>query len=189
MIDVTQQFAVELAVTIRPCKERDLPGLEWFGMFTPHRELIRAAFERQQRGEVLMLVADINDFPAGQAWIDLTKKRDESVGVVWAVRVIPFLQNLRIGTRLIAAAERALVNHGFAYSELGVEKNNVDAKRLYERIGYSVVSEEQDEFSCGTPDGSLRQVPVEELILRKKLRRLSRTASSPNHTDISGEEQ
>ena len=56
------------------------------------------AFQRQQRGEVLMLVAEANRFPIGQLWIDLVKKQEESIGIIWALRVMPAFQNLGVGS-------------------------------------------------------------------------------------------
>jgi hypothetical protein len=74
------QFELKIDMAIRPCREEDLRALEWFGKWSQYRGVIAEAFERQQQGEVMMLVADINRFPIGQLWIDLAKKREESVG-------------------------------------------------------------------------------------------------------------
>src|SRR3954454_4848974 len=74
-----RSFTVPLRVSIRPCERDDLPGLEWFGLYTPHREIIAAAFDRQVRGTNLMLVAEANGFPVGQVWIDLEKQAAERV--------------------------------------------------------------------------------------------------------------
>src|SRR3954452_1668751 len=121
-VSATPAWVLTLPVAIRACVREDLPKLEWFGLFTRHREIFRAPYASQERGENLMLVAEVNAFPAGQVWVDLVRKRAESAGVLWAVRVFPFLQGLGIGARLIAAAEQALRARGFAYAELGVEK-------------------------------------------------------------------
>ena len=64
-----------LKLRIRRCTEPDLPLLEWFGLYTCHREIIHEAFRRQEIGETLMLVAEANRFPAGQVWIDLARER------------------------------------------------------------------------------------------------------------------
>ena len=67
-------FSVPARLEIRLCREADLPQLEWFGMYSEHREIIRSTYESQERGETAMLVADLNGFPAGQVWINLTLK-------------------------------------------------------------------------------------------------------------------
>ena len=41
---------------------------EWFGLFTDHRKMILAAYDSQERGEALMLVAETQGFPVGQVW-------------------------------------------------------------------------------------------------------------------------
>src|SRR6188508_3179209 len=99
------RFSLELELKIRHCARQDLPQLEWFGLYTEHRQLIDEAFRRQQAGEVVMLVADLDGFPVGQAWLDLSAQAADSVGVIWAVRVFPLLRNHGIGTRLMLAAE------------------------------------------------------------------------------------
>jgi GNAT superfamily N-acetyltransferase len=167
---VLDRYTLPIEVVIRTTREEDLDGLEWFGMFTPHRELIREAFRRQQCGEVVMLVAEVNSFPAGQAWIDLTRYAAASVGMVWALRVLPLLQHKGVGTRLLAAAEVVIRARGLAAAEIGVEKHNPGARRLYERVGYRVTREEYEEYEYTTPDGVRMRVPVDQWILRKMLR-------------------
>lgn len=131
-------FSVCLDVIIRPCRARDLPALEWFGLFESHRGLIRAVFERQREGEAMMLVVEANGEPSGQLWIDLSRRRRDATGVIWAVRVLPCLQRLGIGTRLMDTAEAILRRDGFERSEVTVELDNEGARRLYERLGYTV---------------------------------------------------
>lgn len=167
--DQLQQFTVSVPVTIRLCRKDDLPALEWFGMFTDHREMILAAYDSQERGEALMLVAETQGFPVGQVWIDLTLERVDATGVLWAVRVFPTLQNRGIGTQLMAAAEDVLRCRGCTTVELGVEKDNLQAKRFYERQGYQVVGDTQEEYSYTTPDGVFVCVPTEQWMLRKSL--------------------
>lgn len=129
-------FTVCLNVVIRPCREADLPALEWFGLFAPHRQLIRRVFEQHRRGEALMLVAEVNGEASGQLWIDMQRHKEERIGEIWAVRILPCLQRLGIGTRLIAVAETLLLERGFEQAQLAVETDNPAARRLYERLGY-----------------------------------------------------
>ena len=166
---VLERFGVPLEVTLRLCREDDLAALEWFGLFTEHRELIRGAYERQLQGENIMLVADVNGFPAGQTWVDLARFAARGTGLLWAVRVFPILRNRGIGRRLITAAERLLRQRGFGAAEMGVEKHNRDALRLYERLGYRRMREALDEYSYTTPDGVWMRITEELLMLRKEL--------------------
>jgi ribosomal protein S18 acetylase RimI-like enzyme len=167
------EFADSMSVTavllIRTCQSDDLPLMEWYGQFRDHRELFADAFARHLAGENVMLVADLHGFPAGQAWIDLVKHRTERVGYIWAVRVFPFLRGLGIGTQLMHVAEKVLTEHGYRCAEVGVEKDNADARRLYERLGYRLLGDVREEYGFTTPDGVKASYTVDHWRLRKSL--------------------
>ena len=166
MID---QLTINLPIIIRTCRENDLSDLEWFGLLTEYRQTIRNAFQRYQKGEIIMLIAEANHFPIGQVWIDLTKRREQSIGFLWSLRVFTPFQNLGIGTRLIASAERQLKTQRFRISELSVEKDNPHAQRLYERLGYQVVRDNIEEWEYTPPNGKPVHVRNDEWILHKSL--------------------
>src|SRR5262249_52694321 len=153
VVSVLDEFELPLRIAIRPCHEADLPKLEWFGLHHHSRELIGAAWERTGGGGVVMLGADPGGFPARQVSVDVETKAAGSVGILWALRVSRCVQNLGIGTRLVRAAEGLVRQRGFAAAELGVDKTNPAARRLYERLGYAVVGEEQDSWEYLTPGG------------------------------------
>jgi ribosomal protein S18 acetylase RimI-like enzyme len=165
-------FDVTMQVAIRPCMREDLEKLEWFGLFARYRQLFADTFTRSEMGEIVMLVADVNEFPVGSVWIDLVKQREQSTGVLYALRVLPPLQNLGIGTRLIAAVEVLLQKRGYKIVELGVEKNNPDAKRLYERLGYRLLRDNLEKWEIVTPGGQTVQEQVDEWIMQKILRQI-----------------
>ena len=133
--DFLQEFNVSLPVTIRKCAAEDLPELEWFGLFTHDREIIRDVFRRQQRGESLMLIANVNGHPVGQVWIELSTLHSRSAGWLWAVRVFPWFERLGIGRLLIRGAEQAIRRRGLRYAQLAVDEEN-PASRFYEQLGY-----------------------------------------------------
>lgn len=164
-----RRVRIEIDVTIRRCRQEDLLELEWGGAYTPHRELIREAYEQQRHGELLMLVADLNGRPIGQIWIDLQRKRRRSVAVLWALRVLPYLQRLGVGTRLIEVAEQAAVQLGFRTAELDVEPHNHGARRLYERLGYRFMATEQHVFRFTAPDGAPLERTLPVHVLHKRL--------------------
>ena len=60
-------------------------------------------------------------------------------------------------------------SNGFATAELGVDKTNPAARRLYERLGYAVVGEEQDSWEYPTPDGGRAVERSDEWILHRYL--------------------
>ncbi len=156
-------------VTIRPAEHADLRKLEWFGLFTPFRDITEHAYARAEQGEIAFLVAELNSFPVGQVWVDFVKFAGEGVGIIWALRVLEPLQNLGIGTHLIRAAEQTIRDHGLPAAEIGVSVQNQSAKRLYERLGYTVQRDHIERWSYTTPDGDTRHVEEHEWILRKRL--------------------
>ena len=162
-------FDVTMQVSIRPCQREDLAKLEWFGLFSRYRQLFADTFTRSEKGEIVMLVAVVNEFPVGSVWVDMVRKREQSTGVLYALRVLPPLQNLGIGTRLIAAVEDLLQKRGFKIVELGVEKNNPDAKRLYERSGYRLLRDNLEKWEIVTPDGQTVQEQADEWVMQKSL--------------------
>lgn len=170
---VLARQTASLEVTVRWCTARDLPDLEWFGLFHHHRAIFLDAFARHERGENLMLVADLNGFPVGQAWIDLLKRRAENAGYIWAVRVLPPLQNAGIGSLLMQTAEQVLRDRGYEQAEVGVETENAGARRLYERLGYRCVGELSETYGYTTPEGAEVHHLVEQWLLRKPLTPIS----------------
>ena len=166
---VVGRLVVTADITVRLCAAGDLPKLEWFGAFAHHREIFAREYERHLRGTNLMLVADLHGFPVGQAWADVEKRRAESIGVIWAVRVLPPLQGLGVGSALVQSAEQCLRARGFRRAELGVETWNVDARRLYDRLGYRLEDEIREVYSYTTPDGVQAGHLVDQWILRKDL--------------------
>jgi CheY-like chemotaxis protein len=96
-------------------------------------------------------------------------KDSPAEALIWAVRVLPPLQGLGIGGRLVIAAEEAIARAGFARAEIGVETDNPAARRLYERLDYRLVGTERGAYGYTTPEGVMVRVPLEEWVLHKSL--------------------
>jgi len=168
-----ERFSLALEIVIRRCTQADLMALEWFGLFTDHREIIHAAFDRQRTGEVVMLVADLGGFPVGQVWVDFRRPCDQPQGpdaTLWAVRVLPPLCGHRIGERLMQAAERLVRERGGRTLSLTVERSNRDARRFYERLGWTESGIARQEYHYRAPDGQQRRVPLDQWVMRKTLK-------------------
>ena len=157
-IDTLTQWRVELALKLRLATEDDLPLLEWYGQYTHFRNLFRLTYDGQLKGERLMLVADLNQFPIGHVfmyfnakvslWQSMTgHKNTQSRGYLYALRVMEHLQGLGIGTRLILESERLMREQGCTSATISVAKDNPRAKLLYERLGYVVYMEDEGEWS------------------------------------------
>lgn len=163
------QDRLDLKINYRQCRQEDLLDLEWFGMFYEHRNIILEQFSRHQKGHNHMIVAEVNSFPVGQVWIDIEKKKREKTGIIWALRVLQPFQNLGIGSELIRISEEYLKRINYSTAEICVLKDNEQAKKLYERIGYRLICEVTEEYSYLTPSGVLITGISEEWMLQKKL--------------------
>jgi ribosomal protein S18 acetylase RimI-like enzyme len=160
---------LELAAEIRLCRESDLEHLEWFGSLRAHRHLIADAFRRQRAGENWMLVADVRDFPVGQLWVDLVQRPDAAV--LWAFRVMPPFKGMGLGTALLEVAEEMLRARGAPCIEVGVEKWNEDALRLYRRRGFAIVGDEIHAYDTIDGNDFLVEHRLDVWLLRKRLYR------------------
>ena len=132
------QHIAEVKATIRaevrPCREEDLRALEWMGLFGRDRQIIEGAFEQQQRGGGVMLIADAGGFPIAKVWIDFERHPSEEVAVLWAIRTFHPLRRAGIGPQMMAAAEKVLRRRGVRVAELEVDHGNEKACRFYRRL-------------------------------------------------------
>jgi ribosomal protein S18 acetylase RimI-like enzyme len=167
--DLPEQGRISMSFTIRRASAKDLPALEWYGLHTPHREIIASAFAMQESGDGASILADVNGFPGGQICIDFVRKRKSGKATLWALRVFPPLQRAGLGLRLMAAAERCILTRGITEVELGVDRDNAGVLSFYERLGYAVHGTEKGRYSFYTPDGELVRMPIDQWILRKRL--------------------
>lgn len=171
----TASHRATLEYVIRPARAADLAQLEWFGEYSDLRLVESAAWAHVREGTLLFFVADLRGFPMGQVKIAL--RHDEDVkadgvgsGYLYALRVFRPFQGLGIGTALIAHAEEILRDRGFSWATIAVDRENLGARRLYERLGYTRVREQHRSWSYQTPAGRRRRVDVDEILLRKSLR-------------------
>ncbi len=137
---------LNLELSIRPATATDIENLAWYGSQAWRLETLRRIYARQQAGEVVFLVAATkhprpDGFPVGQLAIDKRAERDRHLVVLWSLAVIPHLQGLGIGERLMVAAEQVAIADGFTAAELAVNKLNERALGLYQRLGYRICGE------------------------------------------------
>jgi GNAT superfamily N-acetyltransferase len=157
---------VRLACRYRVGIAQDIPKLEWFGAFTLHRQIIRQAFAAQVSGAGLVFVADANDFPIAQVWVRFSRSGPPRL---WAFRVMPPFQGLGLGRGLLRFAEHDLARRNMTACEIGVEKGNLEARQLYERLGYQFAYEQIEQYSFLTPGGDRRTGTADQWVLRKSL--------------------
>jgi ribosomal protein S18 acetylase RimI-like enzyme len=163
MSDALDAFSIRLPVLIRPCVAADLPALEDFARFVTHDVPVPDLYDQHCSGLALILVAEVNGEAGGQLCIALERRRAELAGEIWAVYVLPCLRGQGVGARLLRAAEEALRARGLHWALLGVEGDNPGARRLYERLGYTLAASLTASEDSGTAATS-------GWVLRKDLR-------------------
>ena len=162
-------------VTIRPLREEDLPGLAWDGVYEKYRKVFRQSFTDAERGQRILLVAVAGRQMVGQVFIQLTSSETRYAdgaarGYLYALRVRPPWQGQGLGTRLIAAAEEALLALGFSVAVIAAGKDNPRAYQLYLRLGYKTFAEDPGVWYFTDVNGR-RQVMEEPCwVMEKKLR-------------------
>ena len=88
---------------------------------------------------------------------------------LWHMGMHDALRRRGIGTELIATAERASMMRGLSAALIEVEKDNPDALRLYQRLGYLVIGEQDDVWPEPDANGELHDVTHPCWRMRKEL--------------------
>jgi hypothetical protein len=133
---MTDPLSRSFEITIRQCRHSNLYDLEWFGRLTNFREIIAQTFDGLKNGEIVMLVAEVNRFPIGPLCIDLIKQQEGSIGVLWA---FGYGYHFKDWVLVIA--------------EIEIEKDNLYARRLYERVEYQEAKDSIEAWDYTTPEG------------------------------------
>jgi ribosomal protein S18 acetylase RimI-like enzyme len=140
-------------VEVRLLVRQDLPALEWDGEYAHYRRLYRDIYRAFCKGTVLMWVADLHDVGIiGQVFVHLKSARRELAdgitrAYVYGFRVRSPYRGFGIGARLLQTVEDDLVKRRFLWITLNVSRQNVDARRFYERYGFHVVAPEAGNWS------------------------------------------
>lgn len=168
------RHTVTAEVVIRPARSADLPLLEWSGEFWHYREKFRTAYADQLAGRRLLLVADLNGYPVGRVAIVFSGgnplyANGHSRAYLYSLQVMPFLQGLGIGTRLLDSAEDVLRARGFRHAIIAAALDNQGAQRLYRKRGYVRYAEDPGRWSYTDPDGVVHQVEEPCWLMRKRL--------------------
>ena len=166
-------FTLQIEVRLRLAVAEDLPKLEWMGQYIHFRRLYQHTYEDQLAGRRLMIVADFNGFPIGQVFLHLGNAdfADSPLarGYLYALRVMEPFQRQGIGTRLIDAAETMLRQRGYRWAAIAVAKDNPNARRLYERLGYVVFADDPGRWQYADHEGRIQRVVEPAWMLQKRL--------------------
>jgi len=151
-------------VCIRSAARSDLPALEWDGELRHFHRLFADTYERVEQGDAVIWIAELPDAGLiGQLFLAFRSGRPElsdgvSRGYIYGVRVRPEYRSRGVGTKLMLAAETELMTRGFSFATLNVGRDNLKAKRLYQRLGYHVVAPESGHWSYEDEIGIRREV-------------------------------
>lgn len=151
-------------ILIRQVTQEDLPALEWNGQYKHFRRLFKYAFQRAREGKAVLWVAELpGEGLIGQVFVQLVSHRKELAdgekrAYIYAFRVWPQFRGEGIGSLLMETAEEDLHRRGFERVCLNVGRDNPDALRLYERLGFDIVAPEPGIWSYIDHRGHRRQV-------------------------------
>jgi len=101
-------------------------------------------------------------FPIGHALVDLH-------GIISHLLVLAGFRDQGLGSALVDEAERLIKQAGARHSTLMVEKVNMGAIRLYERLGYRTTGESSERWNEPMPDGTLQPVDHPSWVMRREL--------------------
>ncbi len=140
-------------VLIRQIEKDDLPDLEWDGEYIHFRRLYAEVYQSSVIGKALLWGAYYpGEGLIGQLFVQLTSARSELAdgkqrAYIYGFRIKTPFRGYSIGTYMLHFIEQDLVKRGFKLVTLNVGQDNPSARRLYERNGYHVVSEEPGNWS------------------------------------------
>jgi ribosomal protein S18 acetylase RimI-like enzyme len=163
-------------VTIRPIREAELPALEWEGTYARYRRVFRQTYDDVVRGQRIMFVAVAGGRLVGQIFIQLSSTETRyadgySRAYLYSLRVRPEWQGQGLGTRLIAAAEEALLARGFTSAVIAAGKDNPGAQRLYERLGYRTFADDPGVWYFQDVNGVQQSIEEPCWVMEKRLHR------------------
>ena len=159
---------------IRQATDADLLALEWDGEYTHFRRMYRHAMQDSKRGNRVLLVAEVDDEIIGQIFVYFRPSwsrhfPNEQAGYLHSFRVKPQFRKHGIGTSLVCHAESILIERAYHRSVISVAKDNLDAVRLYQSLGYSIFTEDPGQWSYVDDRGRVQQVVEPVHLMQKRL--------------------
>jgi ribosomal protein S18 acetylase RimI-like enzyme len=152
-VAVTRAFVSEFgagALVVDDLTVDDLPHITWSGSATHLRNVV-GQLRRAKLGELDYLAARAPDrSPVAKGSVDFAV--EPGTGTIFQLATHPELQRLGIGTHLIRSLEERARTRGLPAA---LECENESARRLYERLGYSVCGESSHSWEAERDDGSL----------------------------------
>jgi ribosomal protein S18 acetylase RimI-like enzyme len=151
-------------VFIRQANKGDLAGLEWEGEYTHFKRLYADTYLMVEQGKAVIWIAEADGSGlVGQCFVSLKGSRPElSDGLtrayIYGFRVRPQFRNQGIGTIIMRNLEEDLKKRGFQQATLNVGKENLNARRFYDRLGYIIVGSDPGDWSYIDDKGKRRDM-------------------------------
>lgn len=151
-------------VFIRQAEKDDLIDLEWNGEYTHFRRLYADTYMMVKQGKAIIWIAESNGSGLiGQCFVSLKGNRPELAdgivrAYVYGFRLQPQFRNHGIGTRIMHTIEDDLRTRGFRQVTLNVGQDNHDARRFYDRLGYTTVGADPGRWSYIDDKGKRRDI-------------------------------
>ncbi len=162
-------------INIRPLLKSDLPALEWEGEFLHFRNVFADVYKKIEKGTAKGWVAVTREgYMVGQVFLQLTSDRLELAdgwnrAYLYSLRIRPQYRKLGIGTKMIDLLEDSLKTINYTRVTLNVARNNQGAVRLYQRLGYQIVAEEEGVWSYPDHKGTWHTVTEPSWRMEKRL--------------------
>jgi ribosomal protein S18 acetylase RimI-like enzyme len=149
---------------IRPAVRSDLLDMEWNGEYKHFRVLYANAFARMQQGNSMIWVAETGMHGLiGQVFVQLICDRPELAdgwqrAYLYSFRIKPEFRNHGLGTQMVRVVEDFLIQKQYTRLTLNVSRDNLNALRLYKRLGFQIVAEEPGIWSYPDDQGDWHTV-------------------------------
>jgi ribosomal protein S18 acetylase RimI-like enzyme len=128
-----------------------------------------------------MWVADLPEAElVGQLFVQLSSNRTEQASIlqpslerayIYGFRIKPAYRGYGLGTKMMQVVEDDLRRRRFRRVCLNVSRENTHAQRLYEKLGYVVISAEPGQWSFIDDQGRRRDVHEPAWRMEKELGR------------------
>ena len=161
---------------MRQITETDLPALEWEGEYIHYRQLYADAYALARQGKAVLWLSEVSGVGLiGQVFVSLPDRRPafkiiEEKAYIYGFRVRPAFRGRGIGTFMMKFIEDDIYRRGYRCVTLNVARDNPDALRFYERLGYRIIAPEAGNWSYIDHLGVRQEVHEPAWRMEKKLR-------------------
>lgn len=165
MEKIDQEYQIKVThLNIRLVEKADLQALEWDGEYKKYRRMYADIFYSTLAGKTLMWIVETENGEAiGQAFVmlkssELDAADGEKRAYLFGFRIRDSWRNQGIGSYLMRFVEGDLSQRGYQHITLNVAKENQDALRLYQRLGYKIVGSHAGKWSYVDDQGVVQHV-------------------------------